>query len=274
MRNKKPVGAGVCLVNDCTDYAYRNLCKTHLSAAKLGYLDLEPSWGVETNPTCASNDCTRPATSRKPDALCIAHWQKAQKPPARSRPVIMSKPVKQKKEPRPRAQVIICADCSTRVLPGNPDRLHCKRHADQYAKYGFTWTKGGPPIESMREWRKSQCKICAVSWCEKRTTSGRAEMCATHQRDFARKHCSLEFYLAHMAITACESCGDQGKLVTDHLHGHHESERDMCEECIRGRLCGPCNTTFGMSREDSRRLARLTRYAKKHEAKKALNQGA
>ena len=39
--------------------------------------------------------------------------------------------------------------------------------------------------------------------------------------------------------------GKTKRLAVDHRHDHHKSSEEACRECVRGLLCGPCNTHLG-----------------------------
>lgn len=59
---------------------------------------------------------------------------------------------------------------------------------------------------------------------------------------------------------ACAVCGRTDRpLQLDHDHGHCPGPRG-CRLCIRGALCGVCNTVLGLLRDDLEVLRQLVRY--------------
>ena len=62
---------------------------------------------------------------------------------------------------------------------------------------------------------------------------------------------SAEEFDALKAIQACEICGwDQGDLQIDHDHQCCPGER-TCGLCIRGALCGYCNSAIAYFKEET-----------------------
>lgn len=142
-------------------------------------------------------------------------------------------------------------------------RSYCSTHKPQFEKYGFTWDSDSYPREKIAEWRAARqtTEPCRVPGCNRIRVSHKIELCAYHQHDRGRKGCSLDFYLDLLSKTTCECCGVTDRpLVTDHDHDHGHKRDRMCQQCIRGRICAPCNSALGYAKEDRERLIALAAY--------------
>lgn len=143
---------------------------------------------------------------------------------------------------------------------------YCSTHRPQVEKYGFTWDEY--PHEKMAAWRAAMRDACEVGGCDLPQSSEKSPLCRKHRGDFVRKKCSMEFYLSLMNATVCPICNRPGEpLVVDHDHRHHEDRDEMCESCIRDRICSACNTALGYLGEDPERMHSLAAYARRHAGK-------
>lgn len=142
----------------------------------------------------------------------------------------------------------------------------CSTHRPQFEKYGFSWDEY--PHEKIAEWKKANNPPCEVKNCDSPKTSQKAIFCKNHTGDWRRKHCSVEFYLQLHEVDACAIChATNERLVTDHDHRHPHRRDEMCQECIRGRICASCNTALGHLKDDPARMYALAAYAALHAEK-------
>lgn len=63
-----------------------------------------------------------------------------------------------------------------------------------------------------------------------------------------------------ISSSSCEACGSTEKLCIDHYHSCCPGEGMTCGECFRGVLCGPCNTSLGLLKDDPDRIKGLLKY--------------
>lgn len=106
--------------------------------------------------------------------------------------------------------------------------------------------------------------VCPFPKCTDKISYTRGGVCDRHHADRARKKLPLDRYIALITVQECEACGGGvGRLVTDHKHGHHARDSDMCPDCIRGRLCNGCNSALGMLGEDEARMEGLLAYIRR-----------
>ena len=63
----------------------------------------------------------------------------------------------------------------------------------------------------------------------------------------------------------CAICGEvpKDRLRVDHDHSCCATKHS-CGECVRGLLCGPCNTALGSFRDDPDLLEAAVKYLRKH----------
>ena len=185
--------------------------------------------------TCSKAECNNPAEAK---GLCRSHYAK------------LKNPAKKK--------TCLGEECDVKTVNG-----YCSRHVKQMDKYGFTWGKTYPK-ERVEEWKNSKRADCNVYNCGEKVSSGGSNFCKKHRNDFSRKNCSEEFYVQIMSIEKCESCGEQGRLVVDHDHSCPHKADEMCEGCIRGRVCNGCNSSLGLLGEDINRILALADYLRRH----------
>lgn len=229
-----------CTVGWCTNFSHTkktaNLCKAHYQRKYRGR-DPEHTQVPQLRLFCLIEDCGQPEVTK---GLCPNHYLHAR----------LGKIKVEGVEAKP------FPDCSgpNCVRPGTKKGL-CAAH---YAQ--STVSESGELYEiGAKDFPK-----CILSDCERETTSLRAKLCFPHAQKRSRCGVTTERFVELMEITACESCGDETALVTDHVHGYHPRSSTMCDECIRGRLCQHCNLALGALRDSPARAEALLEYAKKH----------
>lgn len=146
--------------------------------------------------------------------------------------------------------------CKSDNCPMLTTRIYCSKHLAQFIEHGFTWdTRPTREIKAMRE---SLRELCAIGNCSNTSMLNR-NLCNHHFSSSKRKGLSVESFISMMAIDVCAACGFKGDLVIDHRHGHHVKDNQMCEKCIRGRICNPCNISLGLL-ENKDRVIMLQNY--------------
>ena len=233
-----------CTVGWCTNFSHTkktaNLCKAHYQRKYRGQ-DPEYTEVPQLRLLCLIEDCGQPEATR---GLCPTHYLHAR----------LGKIKVEGVEAKP------FPDCSGPkcVRPGTKKGL-CAAH---YAQ--STVSESGELYEIGAKRSPKRFPKCLLGDCERETTSLRAKLCLPHAQKRNRWGVGTERFIELMNAAACEACGDETALVTDHVHGHHPKSRQMCDECIRGRLCQPCNLALGALRDSPARLEALLEYAVKH----------
>lgn len=98
--------------------------------------------------------------------------------------------------------------------------------------------QGRPPTRCERHYRDVNAQVQSLYGSEPYASSGAGHFRGTRDE---------RWVMAHYASTAdtCDWCGSDGPLEWDHWHGCERHSQDgaslYCPECVRGRLCGPCN---------------------------------
>lgn len=128
----------------------------------------------------------------------------------------------------------------------------CMGHYSQYLKRGKS-REGLVPL------MKQSWSPCPMPKCDHKVFIG-YRVCKKHRNLAVRFNMGIDFMLKLFENAHCSGCGTEENLHVDHWHGHHERQHDRCEDCIRGLLCGGCNTGLGMMREDPEVLANLISY--------------
>lgn len=128
-------------------------------------------------------------------------------------------------------------------------RVYCSKHLAQFNECGFTWDVR--PTKEIKAMRESLREPCTIRNCGNTSMQNR-NLCNHHFSSSKRKGLTPKAFISMMEIDICEACGFQGDLVIDHRHGHHTKDNQMCQECIRGRICNPCNTSLGLLENESR----------------------
>lgn len=268
-----------CVVDGCESPSWREVCRG--CARKIRNGTLPEQGGVYANPECEVGGCTAPTATTKV-TLCRGHQTVQEK----GRPLESKRGKVRTLEPKPKCITTGCKElaatkgmckahyakkrnppkmkpCSAEGCPARSKNKMCKRHEGQFEVYGFTWNKEYPR-ERISAWRVERRPVCKIHKCDKKASSDESTMCATHRNDHLRKNCSEEFYEEIMKVERCESCGEEGRLVTDHDHACPHDKDKMCGGCIRGRLCNGCNTSLGLLGENLERVYALAEYLKRH----------
>lgn len=84
-------------------------------------------------------------------------------------------------------------------------------------------------------------------------------LCSRHSQT-ARNYKLSPIQLLMAYATGCELCRQMEKLHIDHDHSCCASHRNSCGNCIRGVLCGPCNTGLGHLKDDIKILKAAISY--------------
>lgn len=122
-------------------------------------------------------------------------------------------------------------------------------------------------IQSFRggRFKVATCKSCEESrpdlhWCvscaawlpvgdfyvvgvKRKHQSNLCKPCLTHRNHGVTRAHMRE--LTGFTVPQCSACGGSDRLSIDHDHAHCVGERG-CVLCVRGYLCGPCNTAEGL----------------------------
>lgn len=118
--------------------------------------------------------------------------------------------------------------------------------------------------KELSEFYKSKNQYQGVTgWCKsctneqrknKRDSDPEYRALANDKRSASRYGMSVEQY-REMLAGGCEACGSKvGKMCIDHDHNCCPSEF-TCGRCIRGVLCGACNTAEGLLRSPENAVA-------------------
>lgn len=120
---------------------------------------------------------------------------------------------------------------------------------------------------SRGRWNAStRCKACSDA--SRRVHTDRSNLGKAY--NLARFGIGIDKYNEMWALqdgkcAACHrpeaECGNQ-RLAVDHDHTCCPGKRS-CGRCVRGLLCGPCNTALGLLKDDPRRIADLQAYAQR-----------
>lgn len=267
---------GVCIVSNCGKPCWKQVCRS--CARKIRTGTLPPQGGVEPNPECEVPGCTRPAATKN-TPQCRGHdiftryknpdptLKRGKVPNGAEKPECSTPGCSEKatskgfctKHYESKSRTRLTTPCLTEGCKKYSKNPYCAKHLQQQAKYGFSW-EGEYPTDRIREWRSERRQTCSVLGCEEKASSDEGVLCRLHRADFGRKGCSTEFYLDLMSRTSCEACGDTSRLVVDHDHGCPHPKDNMCEKCIRGRLCSSCNTAIGYARDNPSILRSLAEY--------------
>jgi hypothetical protein len=133
---------------------------------------------------------------------------------------------------------------------GKPERARflCPAH------YEAMRSRSDAPVQ--RRTKKAPGALCSRAHCD--ALEWTAGLCRRH---YQRKH---QYGAASLVLPeVCEVCGTTERLTVDHDHACCPGPRS-CGKCVRGRLCGACNTALGSLRDDPDRAMALALYAEKH----------
>lgn len=167
------------------------------------------------------------------------------------------------------ARTAVCANCGpTRIWPRNGTSWQCARGAQPREDHPHRLTK------ISKADRQAICAICGPTKIRVYARQGRddvKEYVQCHQvwRERQRRYARKQKYgLTPEAFEAllesqdglCASCHDSlDKPYVDHDHECCPG-KESCGECVRGLVCGPCNTGLGMFQDDPIRLLRAADY--------------
>lgn len=122
-------------------------------------------------------------------------------------------------------------------------RGYCERH------YGVIRDSGSAP------WSTQRAYACRVRGCDR---AGQYGMCNKHAVRATRFGLSWDDLATLMANGMCEACGFEGlDLDIHHDHSCCDTAGRSCGKCVVAYLCGPCNTSAGMVKDDPARLRAL-----------------
>lgn len=106
---------------------------------------------------------------------------------------------------------------------------------------------------------------------DERRTVTPAGFCPTEARKFQRMHqkYGIDYWKFHQMLEqqggGCAICGATDDLVVDHDHSCCPG-RKTCGDCVRGLLCGHCNTGLGRFFDSEERLASAQNYLRDSKA--------
>ena len=269
-----------CVAPNCIDLAITGkLCPLHYKRVREGELVID---GITAPPfpQCTGPECEQLGTKV---GLCAAHYGQKQRG-VELTPVVFQY-----------QQICSVDGCDDHCVGGGMCRIHYYRVARTgstelvvYPECGEDGCKTrakngilcGPHSKARRDSEQKEARRlaslekrrkelearrqCDVFDCERTEYKSGSRLCQRHYRDMNEKSLGIDDYLPLMEAVKCEACGQGGiKLVTDHKHGHHEEDRLMCLECIRGRLCNHCNRALGLLGENEAYIEGLLAYIKR-----------
>lgn len=130
-------------------------------------------------------------------------------------------------------------------------------HAKGLCSAHYNQRYRGKPLTPLRKsLRSTTPRCCAIRNCTRVVQT--RWLCGSHSNVAWRFNLS-RVQLIMLLDKNCEACGSAVDLSID--HGHDCCERDRsCGKCIRGVLCGSCNTALGQVNDNVERLQRLIQY--------------
>lgn len=240
-------------------------CSAHATQLRKGK-DLSPrgeSWFGTGDTTCLYETCERIAESR---GLCFGHYQQQLRGKELSHLAPLDKP-----------------ECSEEDCTRTSDtRGRCKMHynrwklanapacsfegceksseAHRLCRGHGAQRRAGKELTPLRSWGKYTSGVsCPVAGCKKHSVGSSG--CDKHQA-MSRTY-NLSFDQISALPTACEVCGSTRRLNIDHDHACCDRP-GSCGKCVRGVLCGNCNTALGHARDDIERLRGLISFLERH----------
>lgn len=174
---------------------------------------------------------------------------------------------------------IRCDHCGAEFVPKQV-KPGQRRYCSSACKSAANWERTHPRPQRA-------CPICGADVTDRRRDivyCSRA--CASEQRRrdgrraaASRRHRLTRYGLTEEAFDAllatqgggCAICGSpdprthHGRWHVDHDHAccPSSSDKPTCGQCVRGLLCGPCNTGLGHFEDDPDRLESAARYLRK-----------
>lgn len=216
---------------------------------------------------CSHENCANPALTR---GLCSPHYQQGYhgRPAG---PVVQQTivPCKHCAE-RPATLKGCCRPCYTR-FEFNPKPCKEPGCTGLAAKRG--WCEAHVPVKARAVAEENPragnwvgwhtglgSRVCQLDHCDKAAYS--TGLCPSHTSRARRFNMTIETALVLLNQRTCDACGDEAStrdFCIDHDHACCPGT-NTCGECVRGVLCGPCNTALGFARDDKARLESLVSY--------------
>ena len=252
-----------CTVDGCPSPRINSkVCANHYKAARLGEISI-PGYKPKPFPDCEAPECSNRGTK---SGYCPAHYKQRRRKGGTTRVQFQAEMT---------CSVDVCAEPA---LAKNlcAAHYHRKRAAERGLRTTECTTLGcatrvrvpglcGPHAKVQEKARKRELgdRECIHPACDGRVSHWSKDLCRKHGAAKQEKGLSMQQYLELAGTTACEACGGVEKLVTDHKHGHHTRDSQMCPECIRGMLCNGCNSALGYLGEDEARIEGLLAYIRR-----------
>jgi hypothetical protein len=203
------------------------------------------------NPACEIAGCPNLARVRK-GGLCSAHYERLR----RTGDVMADRPVKQHRS------ACTAHGCERRHYANG----YCTLHGDRLRRTGRV--DAGTPSRILRKILVNESGHRFCYCCERWLT----EEAFTQTNVCSRCRQTMNFGLSSVEWDdlfdsqgkRCAACGvdDPGMQGwhTDHDHRCCPTSRATCGRCLRGILCGSCNTAIGLLKDDPVRLRRAAAY--------------
>jgi hypothetical protein len=179
---------------------------------------------------------------------------------------------------KPIRERIVGRVCS---VEGCPRPSHCRGYCASHYMRWKKWGDAGPaelktwyPVLQRDGQGRKRCPRCTAWKPESEfaksisTTDGLHKQCLRCGRDTALRRnfsITIEDYEALLAAQGggcaiCSARPEGSEFAVDHDHACCPAKRKCCGKCVRGILCGWCNTALGMLRDDPERVRGALRY--------------
>lgn len=104
-----------------------------------------------------------------------------------------------------------------------------------------------------------------IERAKKKAIAARKYWLRTRHRMSLEEYDLIKRYQGGKCAICCRSNGATKALAVDHDHAVTKStcehpEKESCEQCWRGLLCGPCNDMLGWARDDPKVFERAIQY--------------
>lgn len=247
-----------CTVERCDRGAIaRGWCSTHYARwRKHGSTDYWPKGGPEKS--CSVDGCDK---RHRAKGLCSWHYQQKDKAPTRS------------------CSVDGCDNAAAIKAMCRPHYARCRAGTDLTAPMASyrTFRKTVEVVERDKLGRKL-CTTCNTWIAESEfgrhfgaadLLNARCRMCVRAVRYGIDRTGLLELFSEQGSkCSVCLVEGDVEDMVIDHDHQCCPGSSQGCPDCLRGLLCGPCNTMLGCAKDDKRVLLGAIRYIANWESEK------
>ena len=133
----------------------------------------------------------------------------------------------------------------------------CNKNNPEYMRKYYRKNKDG----SIREWRDANKEVLserAREWQRANPERYKELQRRSHLKKYGLTPESYDAML-EAQDGGCRVCGAPSNLQIDHDHGCCPG-KESCGKCVRGILCGPCNTVLGMVNDNPARLSSLIKY--------------